>query len=81
MSRPDFGKMSAVEALDHPLLPEANAIADRFREMAVGLKWIGAQAYSLAYSFYAGKGWENMTDRERKAYLLWVEAQSELARP
>lgn len=73
MSSPDFYKIAVEEALDHPDLPEANRLADAFRLACEGMRGFDEDAYRLAYAFYAGVGWEELTDRERLAFLMWQE--------
>lgn len=61
--KPNFAGMSA----------EANKLADAFRDVVDTVDDLRFEAYRLAYAFYSGVGWEELTDRERKAFLIWQE--------
>ena len=66
----NFAGMGAVEALNHPDLPEANEIADNYRLAVEGTKF-EESAYRLSYLFYSGVEWGQLTDYEREAFIEW----------
>lgn len=69
--KPNFSQMPTLQALDHPDLPEANRLADAFR---LRLESLGkAFTELLAYAFYSGVRWEDLSDQERLAFLIWQE--------